>query len=799
MLTGSGSSFKKYVVVAPGRDPPNTVVAESDDEGDFLQCLEKLNFTKLAAEDIMRSGSLRFAEALELLVNKARNLEGIGSGQDTAHSVLSLSAEILQKLSRLEASLEAKESTVRRCHEDLASKEAEIQRLRKDLASRDAQLQAFQDQLRASAEEAVQEALRLAAPSTLSKVVVPADVSKDGTDHYLKKPPANSAASSNELEPTARSEASLSVANIALRAPMLAPSCPASLAECSEAPRPAQPDSEAARLSLTEKLLAGVSFKGSQLEAYWRLAWAPYNAVRQNLGQALVEEAGFLWEVVADRRATNTRVIGRDVSPGVVELGFRGTVFADSTGVGNYANLSTDLDTDAVALSPQLVPGSDSRAVLVHKGFQQAYLTVRADVVQWLESRRPLPSEIHLAGHSLGATLDTLAAVHLCALGWPVAAVVTFGSPPLGSEELGQRYADMALDRVTVRFASRTDPIPRSKELVGSFCDFQHVVPAVWLGKTMTSLWVPTPYSHSMAGNPESYLSTLQDATEGHIQTGRALTMLRDAAVSKESSFLTVATEVRQQMQVDVALVRRDLARLAEGIKETARELRSYIMRAHEWERALDLEALVDLAVQHPDMLPTWQDGKMPEWFMRLHTAKRKVYEACLAGLRDQSSRIFQPFLILFLRAGLVLLKAMEACGAPGDNHRKELQRFRLQSEHLAGSLDWQALLQDEAPSMLEICSLLEAAALEGSDSIPFAIGLCRELWQAAEPHTGVVKLAAHLTTLEPFALELNILKKLEDVGNAQLCHMSVKQGCLQSALLVQLFELMLTDETMQV
>ena len=734
-------------------------------------------------------------------MNKAKNQEGIGSGQNTAHKVLPLSPEILQKLSRLEASLEAKENTLRRCHEDLASKEAEIQRLRQDLASRDAQLQAIRDQLRANAEEAVQEALRLAAPCTPSRVVVPAaDMS---SDHGLSGPPTNSPANSDEHERTAWSEASLNVANIALRAPMLGPSCPTSLAECSEVPPPpARSDSEPGSLSLQEKLLAGGSFRGSQLEAYWRLAWAPYNAVRQNH----VEEAGFLWEVVADRRVVNTRVIGRVVSPGVVELGFRGTVFADSTGVCNYANLSAGLETEAVVLSPQVVPGTDSRAVMVHRGFQQAYLAVQADVLQWLESRCPRPSEIHLSGHSLGAALATLAAMQLCTLELPVVAVVTFGSPPLGSEELGQRYADMGLDRVTVRFANRADPIPRLKELVGRFCDFKHVVPAMWLGKIMTDLWVPTPYSHSMAGNPESYLSTLQEATEGHIQTDRALTMLRDAtpylasvgsvqtnwvgtvaqAVSNQGSFLTAATQMRQQMQVDVALVRRDLARLADGLAETARELRSCIIHAHEWERALDLEAMVDLVVQHPDMLPTWQDGKMPEWFMRLHTAKRKVYEACLAGLPEQSSKLFQPFLVLFLRAGLVLLKAMEACGAPAANYKSELQRFRLESEHVAGSLDWQRLLQDETTSPIQICSLLEAA-LEGFSIA--GIALRRQLSQAAQPDNCVVKFAAKPTVS---ALELNILKKQEDTADAQ-------EASLDNTLNIQLFEdMQLTDETLQ-
>ncbi|CAE7321511.1 mdlA, partial [Symbiodinium microadriaticum] len=384
---------------------------------------------------------------------------------------------------------------------------------------------------------------------------------------------------------------------------------------------------------------------------------------------------------------------------------------------------------------------------MVHKGFQQAYLAVQADVLQWLESRCPRPSEIYLSGHSLGAALATLAAMQLCALERPVVAVVTFGSPPLGSEELAQRYADMGLDRVTVRFANRPDPIPRLKELVGRFCDFKHVVPATWLGKTMTDLWVPTPYSHSMAGNSESYLSTLHDATEGLIQTGRALTMLRDA-----NPYL-------QQIQVDVALVRRDLARLAEGLVETARELRSYIIHANEWERALDLEAMVDLVLQHPDMLPTWQDARMPEWFMRLHAAKRKVYEACLAGLREQSSKLFQPFLVLFLRAGLVLLKAMEACGA---------------------------LLQDETTSPIQICSLLEAA-LEGFSIA--GIALCRQLWRAAQPHDCVVKFAAKPTAR---ALEFNILKKQEDFADAQ-------EGSLRNTLNIHLFEdMQLTDETLQ-
>ena len=552
--------------------------------------------------------------------------------------------------------------------------------------------------------------------------------------------------------------------------------------------------------SFASRLLAASPFAGSELEKYWRLAKAPYNAVRQHH----VEEAGVLWEIVADRRPRNTRVIGRRLDRGVVELGFRGTVLADATGISNYANVSTDLDTEAVPLSAQLVPGSDRNAVLVHKGFQDDYLTVQADILQWLEelaSIFPQPSEIHLSGHSLGAALATLSAMHLRSLGWPVVAVVTFGSPPLGSTELGKLYADMDLDKVTLRIANRTDPVPRLKQLLGPFCNFEHVAAALWLGRTVAGIWVPRPSSHSMADNPDSYLCSLHDVMDDQVQMGCALASLRDVepylpwlstfAPVKifEPNFRAVAQEVRQQLQVDLAL-------LAKGMAEAARELRSYIVHAHEWERALDLEAVVDLVVQHQDMLPTWQDGKMPEWFIRLHTAKRKVYEACLAGLQDQSSKCFPPFLILFLRAGLVLLKSMQACGVPSSNYQKEFERFRGESEHLAGRLDWRSVLDAVSPQ--ELFSLLEAA-MEGTDRLPIAIAARRELRQAAHSLDCAVRLTEGKTTSEQLALDFIILKQEEAGDAAALCKISANGGCLETSLCVELFEATpQAEETMQ-
>ncbi|CAE7779172.1 TDR [Symbiodinium sp. CCMP2592] len=731
----------------------------------------------------MQASSLEFPEALEVLVTKAKSLDldGIGSGQEAAQASMVLSPQILRKLSRLEVGLEVKEQ--------------EVHELRGNLASRDAQLQKFKEQLQAMAQEAVQEALRMASPG-----------SADVPEQSFAEVSANRSGSSDEIDRTLQADTSSATALDLDVTPILGSLSSATLdhevsnASAVPVPLDAQPDGGA---PFASRLLSASSFAGSELERFWRLAKAPYNVVRQHH----VEEAGVLWEIVADRRPTNTRVVGRKLGRGVVELGFRGTVLADANGVSNYANVFTDLDTEAVPLSPQLVPGSDLSAILVHKGFQDAYLTVQADILQWLEklaSIFPQPSKIHLSGHSLGAALATLAAMHLHSVGWPVVAVVTFGSPPLGSTELGKLYADMGLDKVTLRIANRMDPIPHLKELLGRFCNFEHVVSALWLGKTVTGIWVPIPSSHSMADKPDSYLSSLHDVMDGQVQMGCTVASLRNVEPYlpllcsmfspdkiNEPNARTVVTEVRQQLQVDLAL-------LAKGMAETARELRSYITHAHEWERALDLEALVDLVVQHQDMLPNWQDGKMPEWFIRLHTAKRKVYEACLAGLKDQSSKFFTPLLILFLRAALILLKAMQTCGAPSPNYQKEFMRFRGESEHLAGRLDWRSVLHGVSPH--EICSLLEAA-VGSTDRLPVAVVLHRELRQKAHSLDCVVRLAMGKTASEQLALDFFILKQDVDGDDAELCKISVKEGCVETSpsIAIELFEAALpTEETMQ-
>ena len=164
----------------------------------------------------------------------------------------------------------------------------------------------------------------MAAPSTTD---VPADVSPE---QGVTEVAANHSGSSDEIDRTLQADTSSATALDLDVAPILGSLSSATLDHevnnASAVPVPL--DAEPGSPSFASRLLAASSFAGSELERFWRLAKAPYNVVRQHH----VEEAGVLWEIVADRRPTNTLVIGRTLGRGVVELGFRGTVLADSTG-----------------------------------------------------------------------------------------------------------------------------------------------------------------------------------------------------------------------------------------------------------------------------------------------------------------------------------------------------------------------------------------------------------------------------------------------------------------------------------
>lgn len=111
------------------------------------------------------------------------------------------------------------------------------------------------------------------------------------------------------------------------------------------------------------------------------------------------------------------------------------------------------------------------RFPLRHMGFEITWAEVRAHVENWLaEATQDLGCMpmVHLGGHSLGGAVATLAAVDLAASGYPIARIVTIGSPRVGSWGFRKRYRSSAaaknvygnprfLDQVTTRFTHGTD------------------------------------------------------------------------------------------------------------------------------------------------------------------------------------------------------------------------------------------------------------------------------------------------------------------------------------------------------
>lgn len=137
----------------------------------------------------------------------------------------------------------------------------------------------------------------------------------------------------------------------------------------------------------------------------------------------------------------------------VVELAFRGTACA--------SNWSTNLAADLVPLEIGHCKG------LVHRGFQTAYLALRADVLA--KVRAGLATHLQdgrcvlccVTGHSMGGALATLASYDLAyELGCHgTLRCTTWGSPRVGDAEFVGAISALVPD--TVRFVNKLDPVPR--------------------------------------------------------------------------------------------------------------------------------------------------------------------------------------------------------------------------------------------------------------------------------------------------------------------------------------------------
>ena len=125
--------------------------------------------------------------------------------------------------------------------------------------------------------------------------------------------------------------------------------------------------------------------------------------------------------------------------PGMAVLAFRGTQ--------QVKDWMTNLD----AATTQVCSSSGEVLGNVHRGFNEAFLSVRAQIGPLLKGDEDLP--LFVTGHSLGGALATLATWYLN--GDSLAACYTFGAPRVGDTGLMDRFRTPVY-----RLVNGVDPVP---------------------------------------------------------------------------------------------------------------------------------------------------------------------------------------------------------------------------------------------------------------------------------------------------------------------------------------------------
>lgn len=171
----------------------------------------------------------------------------------------------------------------------------------------------------------------------------------------------------------------------------------------------------------------------------------------QNVGEKKIDRGGL----------PDTQGFGF-VRDGMAFIVMRGTVskadwqgnFQDAL-VSSLANLTMPPDPSAMSSLAGLKgePGW-------HQGFAQGWSAVARQVETWLAGLHGATS-IVLSGHSLGGALVQIGAFEMAMRHRRVAAVVTFGAPPVGNDHFAEAYDKLGLQERTVRLESDGDSVPR--------------------------------------------------------------------------------------------------------------------------------------------------------------------------------------------------------------------------------------------------------------------------------------------------------------------------------------------------
>ena len=181
--------------------------------------------------------------------------------------------------------------------------------------------------------------------------------------------------------------------------------------------------------------------------AYWEYGQDGSDPDKVGKGFREMAEQGFRFRFYGGDRKKSTQALIASRGDTII-LSFRGT--------------EKDDPNDYLAAADFALTKEGGLKGHVHRGFRNALLEVWSEVEHAIqEIRRTNPNAVvHISGHSLGASLATIAAVKLDQKDIPVGSVFTFGSSRVGDPNFAAFYLLSGLGEKTWRFRNTTDPLP---------------------------------------------------------------------------------------------------------------------------------------------------------------------------------------------------------------------------------------------------------------------------------------------------------------------------------------------------
>jgi len=180
---------------------------------------------------------------------------------------------------------------------------------------------------------------------------------------------------------------------------------------------------------------------------------------------------------------------GVSVTDDVVVVFFSGSVsLLDFT--------QTNVDVASIDFPSDIPCDIDVRGSKVHRGFWEAYKSVRTDLMVLLTNTSLTHaniSKVLVTGHSLGGALASLAIVDVCALFSDIS-LVTFGAPQVGNKTWAGMVEQVVPRHKMVRVTTTFDPVPRSLGTIFRHPNGIHVL-------------FDSPPNPAVAHDPETYMA----------------------------------------------------------------------------------------------------------------------------------------------------------------------------------------------------------------------------------------------------------------------------------------------------